>query len=46
MPVEQIERDTDRDRWMGAEEAKDYGLIDSIVTSRVEVPEPTKAIVA
>lgn len=45
-PVEQIERDTDRDRWMGAEEAKDYGLIDSIVTSRVEVPEPVKAIVA
>ncbi len=45
-PVEQIERDTDRDFWMGAQEARDYGLIDSIVTSRVEVPEPTKAIVA
>jgi ATP-dependent Clp protease protease subunit len=45
-PVEQIERDTDRDRWMGAEEAKDYGLIDSIVTSRVEVVEPTKASIA
>jgi ATP-dependent Clp protease protease subunit len=44
-PVEQIERDTDRDRWMGAEEAKDYGLIDSIVVSRAEVPEPSKAIV-
>ena len=42
-PVERIERDTDRDRCMGAEEAKEYGLIDSIVTSRVEVPEPTKA---
>ncbi|MGQ0643284.1 MAG: ATP-dependent Clp protease proteolytic subunit [Gemmatimonadaceae bacterium] len=45
-PVEQIERDTDRDRWMSAEEAKDYGLVDSIVMSRVEVPEPTKAIVS
>ena len=45
-PVEQIERDTDRDFWMGAQEAKDYGLIDTIVTTRIEVPEPTKAIVA
>jgi ATP-dependent Clp protease protease subunit len=43
--VEQIERDTDRDRWMSAEEAKDYGLIDNIVLSRAEVPEPAKAIV-
>ncbi|HJU74332.1 MAG TPA: ATP-dependent Clp protease proteolytic subunit [Gemmatimonadaceae bacterium] len=43
-PVEQIERDTDRDFWMGAQEAKDYGLIDSIVTTRIEIPEPAKAI--
>ena len=26
--VEQIEADSDRDRWFTAEEAKDYGLID------------------
>ena len=26
--VEQIERDIDRDRFMSAEEAKEYGLID------------------
>ncbi|MEW5916304.1 MAG: ATP-dependent Clp protease proteolytic subunit [Gemmatimonadota bacterium] len=44
-PVEQVERDTDRDRWMSAEEAKDYGLVDNIVLSRAEVPEPAKAIV-
>jgi ATP-dependent Clp protease protease subunit len=44
-PVEQIERDTDRDRWMSAEEAKDYGLVDSIVLSRADVPEPAKAII-
>jgi ATP-dependent Clp protease, protease subunit len=44
-PVEQIERDTDRDRWMSAEEAKDYGLIDNIVLSRTEVPEAAKAVV-
>jgi ATP-dependent Clp protease, protease subunit len=44
-PVEQIERDTDRDRWMSAEEAKDYGLIDNIVLSRTEVPEAAKSVV-
>jgi len=32
-PVEQIERDTDRDRFMSAQEAKDYGLIDNVITS-------------
>jgi ATP-dependent Clp protease protease subunit len=30
-PVEQIERDVDRDRFMSAEEAKDYGLIDNVI---------------
>ncbi|HEX8716713.1 MAG TPA: ATP-dependent Clp endopeptidase proteolytic subunit ClpP [Gemmatimonadaceae bacterium] len=29
--VEQIERDVDRDRFMSAEEAKAYGLIDNVV---------------
>ena len=29
---DQIERDTDRDFTMGAEQAKDYGLIDDIIT--------------
>ena len=38
-PVEQIERDTDRDRFMSAEEAKEYGLIDNVVTNRGEVIE-------
>lgn len=33
-PIEDVERDTDRDNWMTAQEAKEYGLIDSIVTSR------------
>ena len=33
-PVEDIERDTERDNFMTAEEAKDYGLIDEIVTKR------------
>ncbi|MCY0869669.1 MAG: ATP-dependent Clp endopeptidase proteolytic subunit ClpP [Firmicutes bacterium] len=30
-PLERIERDTDRDNWMSAEEAKAYGLIDEVV---------------
>jgi ATP-dependent Clp protease protease subunit len=35
-PLEQIERDVDRDRFMSAEEAKGYGIIDLVVTSREE----------
>ena len=31
-PIETIERDMDRDRFMSAEEAKAYGLIDSVFT--------------
>jgi ATP-dependent Clp protease protease subunit len=34
--VEQIERDLDRDRWMSADEAKDYGLIDMVVQPPVK----------
>ena len=33
-PIEVIERDTERDHWMDAGEAKAYGLIDQVVTSR------------
>ena len=32
--LKQIEIDSDRDFWMSAEEAKDYGIIDSVITSR------------
>ena len=32
--MEVIQRDTDRDNFMGAQEAKDYGLIDKVITSR------------
>ncbi|MDO3382316.1 ATP-dependent Clp endopeptidase proteolytic subunit ClpP [Gilvimarinus algae] len=34
--LEQIELDTERDKFMAADEAKAYGLIDSVVQSRVE----------
>lgn len=33
-PLEVIEVDTERDNYMSAEEAREYGLVDSIVTSR------------
>lgn len=36
-PLETVEKDTDRDFWMGANEAKEYGLISRIATSRTEL---------
>jgi ATP-dependent Clp protease protease subunit len=36
-PLEQIEKDTDRDFWMNSDEARDYGLISGIITSRSEL---------
>ncbi len=33
-PIEQVAEDTERDYWMNAEEALEYGLIDSIITNR------------
>ena len=33
-PIEVIEKDTDRDNFMSAEEAKAYGLIDEVMTNR------------
>ena len=31
---ETVAADTDRDNWMTAQEAADYGLIDSVITAR------------
>jgi len=33
-PVEQIQRDTDRDFYMSGEQAKEYGLIDEVILER------------
>ena len=33
-PVEQVREDTERDHWMTAEEAKEYGLIDQVLYER------------
>ena len=34
-PLERIERDTERDYYMSAQECKDYGLIDQVISKRV-----------
>jgi Protease subunit of ATP-dependent Clp proteases len=33
-PLSQIERDTDRDNFMTSQEAKEYGLIDEVMTRK------------
>ncbi|MBO5362991.1 MAG: ATP-dependent Clp endopeptidase proteolytic subunit ClpP [Clostridia bacterium] len=33
-PISDLERDTDRDNWLTAEQAKEYGLIDKVFTKR------------
>jgi ATP-dependent Clp protease, protease subunit len=46
-PEEKVNRDCDRDYFMTAQEAKDYGLVDEVVTSRRDIPnfaELTKTI--
>src|SRR5450432_4793086 len=44
-PIEQVERDCDRDNFMSAEEAKAYGLVDQVVQSRREIPGVEKSSV-
>src|SRR4051794_31145841 len=36
-PVEQIERDSERDRWFTAQEAKEYGIIDHVYGRRGDI---------
>jgi ATP-dependent Clp protease protease subunit len=38
-PLEQIERDMDRDRFMSADEAKAYGIIDNVISHRGQMEE-------
>ena len=33
-PIDKVRQDTERDFWMGAEEAKEYGLIDEVLSGR------------
>ena len=45
-PVEQIERDFDRDNFMSAEEAKAYGIIDTVIAHRGELVTVADALTA
>jgi ATP-dependent Clp protease protease subunit len=45
-PVEQIEHDMQRDFFMSAEEARNYGIIDTVITHRDEVIPPSIAALA
>jgi ATP-dependent Clp protease protease subunit len=46
-PAKKIAKDTDRDYFMSADEARDYGIIDSIFINRPEsTSEPKEANVA
>jgi ATP-dependent Clp protease protease subunit len=36
-PVEQIQADSERDRWFTAEAAREYGIIDHVITKRGDV---------
>ena len=38
--LEVIERDTDRDRYMSSEDAKTYGLIDTVFVKKSPVKKP------
>ena len=41
-PLEKIAVDTERDNFMGAEEAVEYGLVDQVLSSRAEAGAPGK----
>ncbi len=41
-PFEEVAQDTERDNWMSADEAREYGLIDQVITSRAEMAEEQK----
>jgi ATP-dependent Clp protease protease subunit len=43
LPIEKIAEETERDHYMGAEEAKQYGLIDEVLHEEEKKPEETKA---
>jgi len=40
-PVGQVEKDCDRDNFMSAAEAKTYGLVDEVITSRKDITPAT-----
>lgn len=43
--LEKIEKDTDRDFWLSAEEAVKYGLVDKVIESRESLKNKNKKII-
>jgi ATP-dependent Clp protease protease subunit len=43
-PVERIQKDTDRDFFMTAEQAKEYGLVDHVIASHVPMLRSAQAV--
>ncbi|MGL5132989.1 MAG: ATP-dependent Clp endopeptidase proteolytic subunit ClpP [Planktothrix sp.] len=43
-PIERIEEDTERDFYMSAEDAKEYGLIDKVISSTQSLPIPGESV--
>jgi ATP-dependent Clp protease protease subunit len=40
--IDDVKRDTDRDKYLSAEEAKTYGIIDSVLSKRTSEPKKEK----
>jgi len=40
--VDKIAKDTDRNFWMSPEEAKQYGLVDKVISKRVDLDKSKK----
>ena len=38
-PLDQIEKDSDRDYFMTAEEAKEYGIVDCVIENKKDIPQ-------
>jgi ATP-dependent Clp protease protease subunit len=38
-PKDKVRKDTERDNFMTGEEAKEYGIIDNVITNRIDTPK-------
>lgn len=41
-PIDQVEKDTDRDYWLDAEGAKEYGLVSAVINARADLDKLSK----
>jgi ATP-dependent Clp protease protease subunit len=43
--IEEVERDSDRDNYMTAEESVAYGLVDKVLESRKQLPDAVAGLI-